>query len=84
MAKQSNCPPQAAREFEEALSHLEEATFRLIRGLALKEGRIATVGELEDTAGPRIVVLKDVPMEGQLNLVDEIDAIDVDNPPEAA
>lgn len=80
------CPPQAAREFALAITAIEDAQFRIVRGLVLKSGRFALPEDAEQTLrAPVQHLVHDVPMEGQLNLVDAIDALDVDSdiPPAA-
>lgn len=81
------CPPQAAREFALAITSIEDAQFRIVRGHLLKQGRYALPEDAAQTlpAHDEPHLVHDYPMEGQLNLVDAIDAIDVDSdiPPAA-
>lgn len=79
------CPAQASREFALAITAIEDAQFRIVRGLLLKTGRYALPEDAEQTLRAPVPIVHDLPMEGQLNLIDAIDAIDVDSdiPPAA-
>ena len=49
----SNCGPQAAREFAIAITAVEDAAMRCVRGLALKQNRVSTAEMAVDTLPPQ-------------------------------
>jgi hypothetical protein len=52
-AEQTNhAPPQAAREFALAITSLEDAAMRIVRGQVMKLGRYPTAADAESTIHP--------------------------------
>jgi len=88
-AQSTGCPPGAAREFALAITAIEDAQFRVVRAELLKSGRFALPEDAALTLRPTVPpqghiraqddVHQDRPHEGQLNIIDAIDALDVDN-----